>query len=87
MAQTVGPEAIAQYVNLGEYIKRRATALGIDTQGLIKTEEQLMAEMEQAQQVAVMQQYGGQVMDIADRQFRESQKIDTDMAKEMVNNG
>ena len=87
MAQTVGPEAIAQYVNLAEYIKRRATALGIDTQGLIKTEEELMAEMQQAQQDAVVQQYGGQVMDIADRQFRESQKLDTDMAKEMVKNG
>ena len=87
MAQTVGPEAIAQYVNLGEYIKRRATALGIDTQGLIKTEEQLMAEMQQAQQDAVVQQYGGQVMDIASKQFSDAQKIDADMAKEMVKNG
>ena len=87
MAQTVGPEAIAQYVNLGEYIKRRATALGIDTQGLIKTEEELMMEMQQAQQDAVAQQYGGQVMDIADRQFRDAQKLDTELTKEMVKNG
>ena len=81
MAQTVGPEAIAQYVNLGEYIKRRATALGIDTQGLIKTEEELMMEMQQAQQDAVMQQYGGQVMDIADQQFREAQRLETETAQ------
>ncbi len=87
MAQTVGPEAIAQYVNLGEYIKRRATALGIDTQGLIKTEEELMMEMQQAQQDAVLQQYGGQVMDIADRQVRDAQKNDTELTKEMVKNG
>jgi len=87
MAQTVGPEAIAQYVHLGEYIKRRATALGIDTQGLIKTEEEMMMEMQQAQQDAVVQQYGGQVMGIADQQFRESQKAEADVAKEMVKNG
>ena len=87
MAQTVGTEAIAQYVHLGEYIKRRATALGIDTQGLIKTEEELMMEMQQAQQDAVVQQYGGQVMGIADQQFRDSQKAETDVAKEMVKNG
>jgi len=82
MAQTVGPEAIGQYVNLREYIKRRATALGIDTQGLIKTEEQLMQEMQQQQQDAVVQQYGGQVMDIADKQFREAQQLDAEAQKE-----
>ena len=76
MAQTIGPEAIGQFVNLREYIKRRATALGIDTLGLIKSEEELMAEMQQAQQDAVVQQFGGQAMDIADRQFRENQQLE-----------
>mgnify|MGYP003131848640 CR=1 FL=1 len=76
MAQTVGAEAIGQFVNMREYIKRRATALGIDTLGLIKTEEQLMQEAQQAQQDAVVQQYGGQVMDIADKQFREAQQLE-----------
>jgi len=76
MAQTIGPEAIGQFVNLREYIKRRATALGIDTLGLIKSEEELMAEMQQAQQDAVVQQFGGQAMDIADRQFRDNQQLE-----------
>lgn len=49
-AQVVGPEAVAQYVNVGEYFKRRATSLGIKTDALIKSEEQLMQEMEMAQQ-------------------------------------
>jgi hypothetical protein len=35
----------------------------------------------------VVQQYGGQVMGIADQQFRDSQKAETDVAKEMVKNG
>ena len=76
MAQAIGAEAIGQFVNLREYIKRRATALGIDTLGLIKTEEELMAEMQQAQQDAVLQQFGGQAMDIADKQFREAQQLE-----------
>ena len=48
----VGPEAVAQYVNLGDYFKRRATALGIETEGLIKTDE----DIQQEQQMAQMQQ-------------------------------
>lgn len=77
MTQTVGPEVIGQFVNLREYIKRRATALGIDLAGLIKTEEELAGEMQQAQQQQAMQQFGPKVMDIADRQFRETQQIES----------
>ena len=76
MAQTVGPETIGQFVHLREYIKRRATALGIDLQGLIKTEEELAAEAQQMQQQQAVQQFGSQVLDIADGQFRDAQQID-----------
>lgn len=69
MAQTIGAEAIGKFVNISEYIKRRATALGIDTLGLIKSEEELMAEMQQQQQDAVVQQFGGQALDIASQQL------------------
>ena len=81
MAQTVGPETIGQFVNLREYIKRRATALGIDLAGLIKTEEELAAEAQQAQQQQAIQQFGPQAMDIADRQFREAQQIEAQGAE------
>ena len=76
MTQTIGPDAIGQFVNLREYIKRRATALGIDLAGLIKTEEELAAEAQQAQQQQAIQQFGPQAIDIADRQFREAQQIE-----------
>ncbi len=82
MAQTVGPESIGQFVHMREYIKRRATALGIETKGLIKTEEELSLEMQQAQQMQALQQFGPQAMDIADKQFRETQKIEADANKE-----
>lgn len=58
MSQALGPEVLQQYVNLQDYIKRRATALGIETEGLIKTEEQIAQEMQQAQMQQMMMQAG-----------------------------
>ena len=58
MADSLGPEMLQRYVNLQDYIKRRATALGIDTEGLIKSEEQIAQEMQQAQLQQVLQQAG-----------------------------
>ena len=53
LAGTLGAESIAKYVNVTEAIKRLATADGIETKGLIRTEEDLQAE-QQAQQQAMM---------------------------------
>lgn len=44
-----GPEVIAKHVNPGEYIKRRASALGITQEGLITTDEELTAADNQQQ--------------------------------------
>lgn len=55
LAQTLGPEVVGRYVNLGEAIKRRAIADGIDTQGLIKTEDQIAQESRQQQMQAMAQ--------------------------------
>jgi hypothetical protein len=57
-AQIVGPEAVAQYVSVGEYFKRRATSLGIKTDGLVKTEEQMAQEAQQAQQMQMAEKLG-----------------------------
>lgn len=40
LMQVLGPEAM-QYLNMGEYLNRRAAALGIDTEGLVRTEEEV----------------------------------------------
>jgi hypothetical protein len=58
MTQALGPQVLQQYVNLQDYIKRRATALGIETEGLIKTPEQIAQEQQQAMQAQMMQQAG-----------------------------
>tara|TARA_R100000995_G_C3478342_1_gene122333 strand:- start:305 stop:1864 length:1560 start_codon:yes stop_codon:yes gene_type:complete len=57
-SQVLGPEALASFVNVSEYIKRRATALGIKTAGLIKTEEQLAQEQQQAQMTQMAEKLG-----------------------------
>ena len=60
-AQIMGPEALAQYINPSEAIKRLAAAQGIDVLNLVKTEQQLQQEMQQAQQ----QQMQASLMDQA----------------------
>jgi hypothetical protein len=58
IAQTVGPDAIAQFVNTDEVIKRLAAASGIDVLNLVKTMEEQQAEQEDAmsQQQALIEQ-------------------------------
>lgn len=58
LAQTLGPEAVLQYLNPAEFISRLATADGIDTKGLIKTGEEIAAEQQQAQQQRMMESLG-----------------------------
>ena len=55
IAQTLGPEALMQFINPSEAIKRLAAAQGIDILNLVKTEQQLQQEMQQQQQAAQQQ--------------------------------
>ena len=60
IAQTMGPEAIGQYINPDEVIKRLAAASGIDVLNLVKSMEELQGEqqqqMAQQQEMMAMQQ-------------------------------
>ena len=58
MAQALGPQALPQFLNLRAYMERRATAIGLDTKGLVKTEEQMAAEQQQAQMMSMAQSLG-----------------------------
>ena len=62
IAQTIGPQALGQFINPLEAIKRLAAAQGIDTLNLIKTEEQMGQEkeemMQQQQQQTLLDQAG-----------------------------
>jgi len=59
----LGPEVVAGSLNVGDYITRIGTSLGIDLDGLVKTEEQ------KAQEQALMQQeqQNQRMMDMAEK--------------------
>jgi hypothetical protein len=57
----LGPEIFSKYINVSNYMARRATALGIDTAGLVKSQQELDAEAAAAAQAQQQQQ----AMDIA----------------------
>ena len=64
IAQTMGPDAIAQFINPDEVIKRLAAASGIDVLNLVKSVQELQAEQQQAlqqQQEMMMQQQAPQM--------------------------
>ena len=60
IAQTMGPQAIQQYINPDEVIKRLAAASGIDVLNLVKSMQELQQEqqqaMEQQQMMAAQEQ-------------------------------
>ena len=79
-AQLLGPE-FPTYVNMSDYLKRRATSIGIETAGLIKTAEEIEAEkIAQQQQAAMMQVAGpavnaaGKVIDTAAKEGAQQQQ-------------
>ena len=55
IAQTLGPEALMQFINPSEAIKRLAAAQGIDVLNLVKSEQQMQQELQQQQQAAAQQ--------------------------------
>ena len=74
--QTFGPEVVSQYLNVGDYLTRRGTALGIDMKGLVRSEEEVQ-QMQQAAMLAQQQAAVGQMV----------AKGGMDMAKEVVKAG
>ena len=52
----IGPEQILTYLNPIEFIKRIGTGHGIDTSGLVKSQEQVQQEQQQQQQMMAQQQ-------------------------------
>jgi len=63
--QTLGPQIVAQYSNVDEFIRRLATAMGIEEKGLVKTAEQIKAAMQETNMQALVQQFGPEAMKMA----------------------
>jgi hypothetical protein len=63
-AQAAGPQVLAQYINWSDYFTRRAAALGIDAADLVKTQDQIQAEMQQAQAAQMAQALGPKALEM-----------------------
>jgi hypothetical protein len=61
----LGPEAMAQYIDPEEAVKRLAAAQGIDTLKLVKTADMRQQEMQKAQQMQMTQSLMGQAGQLA----------------------
>jgi hypothetical protein len=65
LANTMGPEIMAKFLDPGEYVKRLAAAQGIDALNLVKSPETMAQEKQEQQQMMqqqAMMQQAGQMM-------------------------
>tara|TARA_Y100000401_G_scaffold4425_1_gene3095 strand:+ start:7676 stop:9259 length:1584 start_codon:yes stop_codon:yes gene_type:complete len=69
-SQLLGDQ-FATYVNMSDYLKRRATSLGIDVEGLVRTEEEIAMEQQQMAQQAMAQQVAPNVANAAGKMAQE----------------
>ena len=83
ISQALGPENLMKYVDPSEAIKRLATAQGIDTLNLIKTQQQIQGEMQQAQDTAQQQEITKQMGQFASSPMMDPTKNPN--AQEMMN--
>lgn len=78
MLQPLGNDVIASELNINDYIDRLGASLGIDTQGLVKSEEQKAQEQEAAMQAQQQQQ----MMAMAEKGVSPAVKGAMDMAQQ-----
>lgn len=66
--QLFGAEALAQRIKIGNYIIRRATALGLDVKGLVLSDEEVAAQQQQANAKELLGKLGPQMIKNAGEQ-------------------
>ena len=72
--QPLGTEVLQSEMNISDYIDRLGASLGIDTNGLIKSEEQKQAEAEQAQMMQQQQMQEQMMAEMASKATPEATK-------------
>lgn len=87
-AETVGAQALSTELNVGDYLRRRATALGIDIDGLFKTEAQKQAEQQQAQMMTLAHKLGPEALkQVGNAQALQSKGTETSDNPQPASNG
>lgn len=74
ISQALGPEAMAQYIDPEEAVKRLAAAQGIDTLKLVKTADQRQQETQKAQQLNMTTSLMGQAGQLAKAPMMDPEK-------------
>lgn len=69
VAEIFGPQEIAKRVDAGTYMLRRANALGLDTDGLVKSDDILALEAQNEQLMAILQQVAPNVVNALSQQM------------------
>jgi len=64
----MGEQAIQLYINVANYIERVAAALGMDTSGLVKTEEEVAQAQQNGQMMGLLEKLGPQIMKLMQEQ-------------------
>ena len=78
-----GTEAISKFIDPSEYIKRLATSQGIDVLNLVKTQQQVMGDMQQQQEQMAQQELVKQAGQFAGAPMMDPTK--NPQAQEMIN--
>ena len=81
VSQGMGPEAMMQYINPEEFLKRLAAASGIDTLGLVKSAETMQQEQIDMQNAQMQESLIGQAGQLA------KSPIGEQITNQMMNNG
>ena len=78
IAQTMGPQAIQEYINPEEVVKRLAASSGIDTLNLVKSMQEIQQEQQaaaQQQQQMMMTQQAGQLASVDQKREQASAEM------------
>lgn len=70
LAEAFGPQAVAQYINVGAYVTRRGAMLGVDMTGLVKSDDQLQQEAQAAQKQDMVNKLGPHMIKAASDQAK-----------------
>jgi hypothetical protein len=81
IADNLGPQAVSQYLNPLDFIKRAAAAIGVDASGIIKSEDQVKQEAQQAMMSQMTQKLGPNVINAMSKNAQAASPSDATAAQ------
>ena len=69
-----GPQILAPYIRISNFLQRKAAALSLDTDGLVKSEDEVQAEQQQQQQQQMLAQVAPEAIRQGGQMVQNNQK-------------